>query len=128
MKGASRFERSLAALASNTLLPDGRRPVYFAFLDLKSRPFWEPSDCDPGVPELLNDLRRNREALLNEVKLVRHQTNEKQLGNNWSVLTVFGDGKEASDADASFPVLMSLLRRHKCVSFRCPFQGLCFVC
>lgn len=112
----SRFERSLEASRPNTLFEDGRRPVYFALLDLPSKPFWKPDECD-GAVALLQDLQDHAEELRNEVRSLRG----KDKGNGWSVFTVCGDGQEP--AENELPLLISLLRRHPCVSsFTCPFQ------
>lgn len=50
---------------------DGRKPAYFGLLDLESKPFWSAEECDVGTVDLIEDLKRNHEALLEEAKMVR---------------------------------------------------------
>jgi aspartyl/asparaginyl beta-hydroxylase (cupin superfamily) len=113
----SRLERSVEAMKPNTLLQDGRRPVYFALLDLPSKPFWRADELR-GVTELIDDLRSRRDELLEEMKALRGH----DFGDGWSVFTVCGDGKEPREKECS--KTLELLRRHsECVSLACPFQA-----
>jgi len=113
----SRLERSIAEMRPNNLLPDGRRAVYFTLLDLSSKPFWKASEAGEGVAELVADLLKHREQILQEVR----EMEGKGFGNEWSVLTVVGDGHKPSEE--RFPFLIPLLSKHSCVSFSSAFQA-----
>lgn len=116
---ASRLEKSLECMKPHMLLKDGRRPAYFALLDLASKPFWTPEECDKGVVDLVADLKRHRKELHEEAVSLKG----KEVGDGWRVFTVCGDGL-AQPAEGDCPKIVSLLRRHSsCVSMQCPFQA-----
>lgn len=51
--------------------------MYYALLDLPSKPFWDASECDAGVAELVDDLRRNHDALLAEARVLEGRALEQ---------------------------------------------------
>jgi aspartyl/asparaginyl beta-hydroxylase (cupin superfamily) len=112
---SARLKKSVELLGTRQEFEDGRKPMYYALMDLRSKPFYRAHECE-GVEALLKDLHASRALLLEEALSVQALARDqgKTQGKGWSVRILSVDGK-VDPCTEECPKLMQILLQHPCV-------------